>query len=262
MRFAPALLVLCALPFSCFAQDDIKAECSKWMSIQIPQADVGNASKDCESDDLYYGDDGKGLNADYAAARQCAYRERAEGSNDPIAGIGILMDVYANGLDVARNIPLAKRFACEYIPSTDRFNHLNALEKGENKERFDVCADFTDTPGAYSCESRDEKFRELARERRWQSLQTTWTLTQRQAFAKLLNAATNFFNDVAKYEQDLGGAGKYGFELNSRKALNDDFLAHIEKLEQEKTVPTNPADFTLADKQLNSMQPIARSFQN
>ena len=108
------LLVLLAAPLSAADQWPYEAESRKWADVAIPLRDIGTAPAGCDTRTLYYGDDGQGHGRNDAAARHCAYRARAAGNNDAFDGSGVLMMLYANGRGVARNIPLARRFACEY----------------------------------------------------------------------------------------------------------------------------------------------------
>ncbi len=268
-------LLLTALPFTAFARDqtwerilaDLRTQCLPWEKVPVPQADVGSAPKDCKSEELYYGSDGKTSGTDHAAARQCAYRERKhlDTDNTPnghhsdslLGASGILMMLYANGQGVARNIPLAKRFACEYegAPAEleSRLKHLDAIAHGLDNKPFDICDDITSGMMGGVCADRDAGFERFARENRWTSLQATWTPAQRDSLAKLRGSAEKYFDISAGRETDQSGTARGAFVTEAHETLDKSLLDNIERLEREHQPPATAADFATADTALNAM---------
>jgi len=263
------LLLSMMLPVQCFAddmfrqmQDRLESRCSSFKNVQIPQADIGVAPKDCHSEDLYYGSDGKAGSANYVAARQCAYRERSagellrsDGKLDVFAGSGILMMIYANGQGVKRNIALAKRFACEYDSSLMeleyRLQHLDAIASGKDARPIDVCDDITSGLMEGFCAGRDNDFAQRAREKQWSALQSTWNATQRTALANLRKTAHVYFDNVARNEIDLSGTARGMFSSNAYEVLDKNLFTETKKLERSKHPPAKGQDFAQADKALN-----------
>lgn len=272
MRFAPAFLVLLAvLSVAVHAQDNEKSYlekmCTPWVNVPIPQADVGNAPKDCTSFDGYYGSDGKGAVTNYVAARQCAYRERTGGDpNEALAfgGSGMLMMLYANGQGVKRNIPLAKRFSCEAggwpfdagwaAPAEieGRLQHLDAIAGGKKTKPMDICDDVTSGAMEGLCSDRDAGFARTKREVRWSALQANWTPIQRAALANLRKAAETYFDNAARYENDMSGTAHEMIYTDTHEALDATFFAAVTRLEHGEQPPAKADDFMRADKALNA----------
>lgn len=259
MRAVPCLL-LALLSVSAVAGDrwEYEAECRKWADIPIPRQDVGTAPGDCDTQALYYGDDGKGHGSDHAAARQCAYRMRAakQDSGMQFDGNGVLMMLYANGQGVARNIPLAKRFACEYggAPAevSDRLAHLDAIAGGADGQPLDICDDITSGMMGGFCAARDADFAQTARSESWSTLQAQWTPAQQAAFAVLREAADAYSVSVSENETDLSGTARGAFAVEAREALDIALLADVERFEKGIRPEEKADDFTKADKALNA----------
>lgn len=124
--------------------------CSRLRHLQPPAADIpgsGGGAPDgrCSSSALYYG---IGEKADPAKARACAFYEigRPDLGDDPFAGIGMLMTIYANGRGAKRNLDLATALACR-VPGAPaeldgRIKHLQSMKRAlaGDAERAAGCA--------------------------------------------------------------------------------------------------------------------------
>ena len=267
MRLAPALLFL-VLP----AATDARAEdtpayeiaCRRWAEVAIPLQDTRTATVGCDSRLLYYGRDGEGLRLDYVAARHCAYAERAAsgdkhspfgGSDTAFGGSGMLMMIYANGRGVERNLPLARRFACEYggapMEVESRLHHLDALAKGAGQTPFDLCDDVTSGMMMGFCAGRDGDFAATRRDSRWTALQSSWTPTQREALATLRAKAKIHFDHVSREETDMSGTMRGVFATEAFEALDRTLLDDIARFEAGERPAQKAADFARVDKALN-----------
>lgn len=265
MRPALALLLLAAaLPGLARADEPwpYEAQCRKWADVAVPKQDIGNAPADCDTQALYYGEDGKGLNADPVAARQCAYRERGTGKAieeqaNNFGGSGVLMMVYANGHGVKRNFPLAKRFACEYggAPAEveGRLAHIDDIAGGKTRDPIDLCDDITSGMMMGVCARRDADSAQSARERRWTALEASWTPPQRAALAALRKAAKDYFDNVAREETDMSGTARGALATDAYETLDVALLADVERFERRERPAKVPGDFARDDKTLNSV---------
>lgn len=250
------LLVFLAAPISAADQWPYETECRKWADVAIPQQDIGTAPTDCDTRSLYYGEDGHGRGSDDAAARQCAYRMRAAGNDDAFDGSGVLMMLYANGRGVARNIPLAKRFACEYegAPAEveGRLTHLDAIAEGTDKAPLDVCDDITSGMMGGVCAARDADFARVIRSERWTALQANWTPAQRSALAALHKAADAYFDSASGNEEDMSGTARGALAVDAYERLDIALLRDMERFETGARPDEKAADFPAADKALNA----------
>lgn len=249
------LLVFLAAPISAADRWPYQTECRKWADVAIPQQDIGTAPADCDTRALYYGDDGHGHGRDDAAARHCAYRMRAAGDDDAFDGSGVLMMLYANGRGVARNIPLAKRFACEYegAPAevSIRLEHLDAIASGKDKAPLDICDNTSGMMGGV-CARRDADFARVIRSERRDALQASWTPAQRATLAALLNAADAYFESASYNEEDMSGTAHGAFAVEAYERLDIALLRDMERFETGARPDEKAANFPAADKALNA----------
>lgn len=265
MRPALVLLLLAAaLPGLARAGEawPYEAKCRTWADVAVPKQDIGNAPADCDTQALYYGEDGKGLKADPVAARQCAYRERGTGKAieeqaNNFGGSGVLMMVYANGHGVKRNFPLAKRFACEYggAPAEveGRLAHIDDIAGGKTRDPIDLCDDITSGMMMGVCARREADSAQSARERRWTALQGSWTPPQRAALGALRKAAKDYFDNVAREETDMSGTARGAMATEAYETLDVALLADVERFERRERPAKVPGDFARDDKALNSV---------
>ena len=216
-----------------------EVECRKWANVPIPARDAGTAPQQCDAQALYD-------RHDFAAARQCAYREHDK---------GVLMMLYANGEGVARNIPLARRFACEYESApaevSGRLEHLDAIASGKDRKPMDICDDITSGMMMGYCAAREGDAVRTQRETRWMSLQSSWTPTQHGALAEMRKAAKAYFDSVSREETDMSGTARGMMAENAYDALDKALLADVEHFEHGKFPNARAQDFAVADRALN-----------
>lgn len=261
MRPALALLLAAlATPTLAAGQWPHQTECRRWLAVPIPAQDIGTASEGCNTTDLYYGDDGNGRGRDLVAARHCAYRTRAAGTpphdGAMFDGNGVLMMLYARGQGVPRNLPLARRFACEFdgAPAevSARLAHLDAIASGKDTAPMDICDDITSGMMGGFCEYRSARFARVRRGEQWQALQASWTPVQRAAFAELRKAANAYFDSASDNEVDLSGTLRGAFATQAREALDVALLGDIQRFEQHRRPDGRPGGLAAADKALNA----------
>ena len=262
MRLVLCLLLM-SLAMPALAGDEwpYEAECRKWANVQIPQQDIGTPPAGCDTPSLYYGVDGQGRDKDFVAARHCAYKAPKDGDSllqngSMFDGSGVLMVLYANGQGVERNIPLAKRFACEYggAPAEveGRLEHLDAIANGTDKEHFDICDDITSGMMMGACSYRAAKFDRVIRNERWAALQAGWTSTQRSTLTALRKAADTYFDSASREEVDQSGTARGLFVTEAYEALDIALLNDVERFEKGPRPSEKAGDFAPADKLLNA----------
>lgn len=262
MRLVLCLLLM-SLAMPALAGDEWphEAECRKWADVPIPQQDIGTATADCDAQALYYGVDGRGQGRDFVAARHCAYGSPRDGDSllhdgSMFGGSGVLMMLYANGQGVERNIPLAKRFACEYggapAETEGRLHHLDEIASGVNKEALDICDDITSGMMMGFCSFRDAQFARYVRNQHWTALQAGWTPAQRNALAALRKAADAYFENASSDEVDMGGTARGMFATEAYEDLDIALLRDAERFEKGERPSETAADFAPADKALNA----------
>lgn len=236
--------------------------CLRSAALPIPKADLPTTAQarqltSCNSEALYYGFAGK---PNYVRARTCAYLERAAGNRFPIASSAVLSMIYANGLGVKRNLPLATKFACEAggAPAeiNGRVGHLEDLATtivAQPRPRFDFCDDVTSGYMEGMCAGVAATYRDA---RRWKAIEhvaSSYTPTQRAALSALQGAAADYFNAHAKNEVDLSGTGRGAFWIEDIEHSWDGFLRDLLVLEADK-LPTADATATQqADARLNGV---------
>jgi uncharacterized protein YecT (DUF1311 family) len=255
------LLAFLSMPTMAADEWPHEAECRKWTDVPIPQEDIGTAPADCDAQALYYGIDGQGRGQDFVAARHCAYGSPSDGDSllhDGLmfGGSGVLMMLYANGQGVERNIPLAKRFACEYdgapAETEGRLHHLDEIARGVDKETLDICDDITSGMMMGFCSYRDAEFARNILNERWPALQACWTPAQRSTLAALRKAADAFFDSASGNEVDMSGTARSAFATDAYEALDIALLEDVERFEKGDRPGEKPGDSAAADKALNA----------
>lgn len=241
--------------------------CAALASIAIPTADMPDAAArarlaGCVSEDFYYADGGK---PDYVQARLCAYVEREAGDEVMFGGSAVLMMIYANGDGVARDIGLAKKFACavEGAPAEldGRLEHLDAMASSSGKsERFDLCDDITSGYMMGFCASRGADAAKVDRDRRVTALTAAWSAADRAAFAKVRAAADAYFDASVDGEVDMSGTARGAMAVGAREALEDGLVAALDAFEKGQLPQDGAAEFAAADKQLNTHYAAAMNY--
>jgi hypothetical protein len=204
--------------------------CKSVRDLRPPAADLPTAAeekalKDCDSQSFYYGLGGP---RDLGKARKCALLELR---NDPdpnpgrlLTGAGVLMNIYANGAGVPRNLDLATHMACS-IPSAvaeieGRVGRLQALKTQPGPaEPFDYCDNITSGIAGGECTGVTTTLAAMARDKRLGGVTAAWTPAQRQALANL-RVAQRAFSDAHQGEVDASGTGRYAFWIEATEEVD------------------------------------------
>jgi uncharacterized protein YecT (DUF1311 family) len=241
--------------------------CAALAKLAIPAADMPDAAararlSGCESESLYYAD---GSKPDYVQARLCAYVERDAGDEVMFGGSAVLMMIYANGDGVARNLELAKKFACavEGAPAEldGRLEHLDAMAGSSDKsERFDLCDDVTSGYMMGFCASRGADAAKVDRNRRVTVLTASWSAAERAAFAKVRAAADAYFDACVDGEVDMSGTARGAMAVGARETLEDALVGALDAFGKGQLPQGGAAEFAAADKQLNANYTAAMNY--
>jgi hypothetical protein len=216
-----------------------------------PTLAQSTALSDCRSEPLYYGE---GRTADYGEARLCAFVE-ADGADDrTFGGSTILMEIYANGLGVTRNLDLATAYACELegapAENDGRVLHLQALKS--KVESFDYCNDVTSGWAGSECEARASTLASFARDARLSALEAKLPPSARASYDGLREALDGFIEVHADGEVDQSGTGRAGFVIEEEDAVRDQFVRDLERLLSGKWPVASDAAARDADAHLNA----------
>ncbi|WP_257388553.1 lysozyme inhibitor LprI family protein [Tahibacter caeni] len=241
--------------------------CAALAKLAVPAADQPDAAarerlQGCDSETLYYADGGK---PDYVQARLCAYVERDKGNDIVFGGSGVLMMIYANGDGVARNIELARKFACETegAPAEldGRLEHLDAMAKaGAKAGRLDLCDDITSGFMMGFCADRGASAAKVERDRRVSALTAQWSAADRAALTRLRGAADAYFDAVVDGEVDMSGTARGAMAVGAREDLENGFAAALDAFEHDKLPTGDAAAFAAADKALNASYAAALQY--
>lgn len=205
------------------ARPAVRQVCRRSETLAIPRADLPTAAQvpelgRCNSEALYYGFDGK---PNDLQARECAYLERALGDRMPLSGSAVLSMIYANGLDVRRNVPLAIKFACEAggAPAEidGRIAHLQRLARSARPPwpRFDFCDDVTSGFMSGVCAAAAEGIFEHRRKITIERIASRYSPTQKAAFIALQYVARTYFNVQSQEEVNFAGSAGHAFVIGS-----------------------------------------------
>lgn len=263
LRLIPLVAALLVAP-SAGADDLTNPACAALAKLAISAADQPDAAArerlgSCDSESLYYAD---GASPNYVDARLCAYLERDKGDELVFGGSAVLMMLYANGQGVARNLELAKRFACEVqgAPAEldGRLQHLAEMAKsGANNEIFDVCDDVTSGYMMGFCASRSADKAKVDRDKRVTALGKNWKDADRAAFARLRAAADAYFDAVVEGEVDMSGTARGAMAVGARESLEDSLVTGLTAFEEGRLPKATAEEFAAADKALNASYAVA-----
>lgn len=239
----------------------LPADCSAYASISLPaeakQAPVPKASPACASYRSYRG---IGRSVNYSEARACAWQERlaqkadfGQNQKEPrawvIGGSLILADIYFNGAGVKRNLPLAIRFACESdeamaklaLPEIEK---LNGLPRAH--EPFEFCDYAASTFTMNFCSGYASEIEDDRRSRYYNSLKSSMTPEQQEAFEKLL-AAQSAYIEAHVSEVYQGGTIRVIRTIGSQSILQDLFRTEVVHFERKKWPVLSSRQITTAD---------------
>jgi hypothetical protein len=225
----------------------VQQVCRRSESLPIPRADLPTAAQlpqlaRCNSEALYYGFDGK---PNDVQARDCAYLERALGDRMPLSGSAVLSMIYANGLGVRRNVPLAIKFACEAggAPAeiNGRIQHLQRLAAWQRPPwpHFDFCDDVTSGFMTGVCAAAAEGILEHRRKITIERIASRYSPTQKAAFLALQYIAQTYFNVQSQEEVDFSGSAGRAFVIDDLVWHEHMFTRDIEALNARR-VPVAP----------------------
>ena len=265
------LAFICAVPLMAQLEDAgplTKAKCEEYLKTPLPPEALSVAVPkqwpDCESYKSY---SGIGRKADYGVALQCAWSERLaiqanlepkNNEDGAFGGPAMLAVLYANGEGVARNIPLAIRFACEAggapMEIQIRIEHLESLSSTApaNGSSFDFCDDITSGFMEGFCAAYGSEIEDQKRAISFKALVSHFTPAQRPAFDALRKSEEDYALAHARGEIDLSGTARAMYQIDAEQSLRDDFLAALLSF-QEGNLPKSTADAAReADLRLNS----------
>jgi uncharacterized protein YecT (DUF1311 family) len=235
-----------------------KAICRRLGHPVAPRADRPTPAqerslKQCGSASYYY--DGK---PDYVNARLCAMTEgEPDNPGDALQGSAILMQIYANGLGVPRNLDLATAYACELedvaaAESNGRVLHLQALKTKPERDPFDYCDDITSGVSEAVCASREAEKATLARDARLKALTDRLppaAAAQYRAVSKALDA---FIEAMVDGELSHSGTAQAAIGIEAEQAVRDQFLRDLTRLLNGSWPAATAAQAKAADTKLNA----------
>ncbi len=284
MKAAPvpaALLVLCAIASfseSEYANPDTQAECQKYLKTSLPadapHMPVPAKFPECGSLSLYYGK--WDSVPDFKAAADCAWQERAYllsdrgrapvDPNTPISldqiegGSLTLAMIYANGLGITRNVPVALRFVCEAENTGAVIDDaLEGLKQEAStpapvaiKDYFTMCTYQGGTPDADICAEWDEQVKNADRRRQIGEIVNSWNSEeQRAAFKQLEAAADKYFRSHASGELNRAGTIRGIHAMEEVGDFRDEFVRNLQQLSKGSVQRSTNTDVLDADHDLN-----------
>ncbi len=264
------LALVCAMSLRAQLEDAdqaTQAKCADHLKTPLPaEALTVSAPKAWPACDSLRSYAGIGRKVDFESARQCAWSERlAEQANlEPryteesvFGGSAMLTVLYANGEGVAKNIPLAIRFACEAggAPAEIalRVKHLEATAMTTTGKgvKFGFCDDITSGFMQGFCAAYDSEIQDQKRAESLHALVSHFDPAQRVAFEELRKSEEAYALAHASGEIDLSGTARAMFQIDAQDTLRDDFLAALQLFEQGKLPYGSAAQYSDADVRLN-----------
>ncbi len=231
------------------AQDDA---CKAILAMPKPSLPASSLKPDCDSEASYFG---IGKPVDYKAALACAAAERAsnmiETNANVYLGPGVLALIYANANGVPRNLPLARRFACEdtWIDGTSALKMLDKIEHSASPPTLDLCDFAETTPAIASCANLQSLQADALRNKKIAAIRNALPPEAQRAFDQLKTAEANFDNTRLQHEIDLTSTGRAIFVMNDEAKLRDQFLINLNRVAAPTL--TEPTTLEAADRELN-----------
>ena len=215
-----------------------------------PTAADRKALKGCDSEKLYYGE---GSKPDYVKARKCAFIEAEGEDNEDFAGSTILMQVYANGLGVGRNLDLATAYACQLNAAPAEYDgrvlHLQSLKTKPG--HFDYCNDITSGMAEGECESLASDQAAVGRDARLKALQDKLPPAGKLAYPAM-KTAFDAFVDAHGDEVDQSGTARAAETIDEQDAVRNQFVRDLARLTSGAWPKADAADAKAADAALNA----------
>lgn len=234
---------------------DSKAICRKLGAPVIPATDRPGAAdaaalKGCNSEALYYGEDRP---PDYIKARQCAILEDGTDDEGFFGGKTILMEVYANGLGVQKNLDLATALACSVegapMENDGRVRHLQDLKTAP--DHFDVCDDVTSGYASGWCAQRESTLAAGERDKKMAAVVQRLPAGSRPSFPALQTAFDAFVRARTDGEVDLSGTMRDVFITDTEDGERNQFLTDLTRLADGKWLGADHTAAVAADAALN-----------
>ena len=243
----------------------LPTDCSAYAAIPLPaEADKTPPPKTPPACASYRSYRGIGRPVNYSEARACAWQERlaqkadlGQNQKEPsawvVGGSLILADIYFNGAGVKRNVPLAMRFACESeegmamlaLPVIEK---LNGSPPAQGP--FEFCDHAATTFTMNFCSFYASDIKDERRSRDYNSLKSSMTPEQGEAFEKLL-ATQNAYIRAHSFEVYQGGTIRVIRTTGSQEILNDLFHTELVHFERGKWLAISDSQITGADDLLN-----------
>lgn len=224
-----------------------------------PSQEEKKVLNNCNSVAAYYGD---GEAVDYRKARLCAFYQYEEKVKSLFGGATILMQLYANGEGVDRNLDFAIRLACEQkdavapVEFEGRLKHLDELSKNKKiaSGRFDICDDVTSGSMQGACATRDDEFEKNKREADFrEKVVAKFNSKEMAAYYRLKKASDHFVEARSNSEIDLSGTARAAFVSAEKTIQQKDFIQSLQATEARKDNRYNSAQFKQADRELNQV---------
>jgi uncharacterized protein YecT (DUF1311 family) len=229
--------------------------CAPFRALSPPASDKPDAATaatltKCDTESLLYG---IGTPKDVVRARQCAYVEAA--SDDSLGGVAALMTIYANGWGVKRDLDLARHFACavDAAPAETefRFKHFAKLQaNGPDATPFDTCNDVTSGMWQGICNARDERIKDLARDRAIDEALSGWSESERAAY-KRFAVVEDMYIGAQGGEVDASGSARAVEWQEAERVIRDRALATLRRLDRDDGFSATSEQRATSDQQLN-----------
>ncbi|MDR1990147.1 MAG: lysozyme inhibitor LprI family protein, partial [Acidobacteriaceae bacterium] len=217
-----------------------------------PSAAQATALKGCDSTTLYYG---IGTSPDYEKARHCAFVEAAakDAADNLFGGTTTLMQIYANGYGVTRNLNLATAYACRVdgAPAEieGRVAHLQSLKTAP--DTFDYCDDITSGYAMGHCASLESEREAAKRDAQVDALAATFPPAARPLYAAMKKSFDAFVNAHGDGEVDLSGTARGALMIEEKDRVRDQFVKDLNRLASGQWPTANASNAKAADAALN-----------
>jgi uncharacterized protein YecT (DUF1311 family) len=187
------------------------------------------ALKGCSAETLYYGE---GVKPDYVQARLCAFSEDDGADDNVFGGSTILMQVYANGLGVPRNLDLATAYACqiEGAPAEIDGRVLHVQAMNTKPGRLDYCDDITSGLAEGYCQSRASGQASVGRDARLAALAARLPPAAKPLYPPMKTAFDAFVDAHGDGEVDLSGTARAAMEIQEEDSVRDQFVKDLARL--------------------------------
>jgi uncharacterized protein YecT (DUF1311 family) len=235
--------------------------CAAAEKVPIPEADLPPTAADLAKCDLLELKSRPGHPVDLRAARYCAYTARAAEPTEQddmemeiIGANASLAMIYAGGIGVTPNIPLAERFACEILGGWDNGTKVARMlearrQEGKTKVDFDICENPTGRQLNFLCLGRNQS-RVADEVALAEKHFNTGSAQQRAAFQRLL-AARNAYLDAHSSEEPNGTTGTAQYAMADEIDIDDTWARTLNQFADNKLPHYTETDFRKADADLN-----------